>query len=150
VSVATSDAPGRTSTKSHAYSDGSYHVLRCPCKKCMGRRSKRTGGKAERVSRNRHGIGNNSLRSGHEELEESPIWRSAKSGGEVKTLATSFRRHKAEADSKRPMGNNKPFILDAIPEPEGKEVITCFSHRSRHEATNAVHALAVLYGLVEP
>jgi hypothetical protein len=48
------------------------------------------------------------------------------------------------------MGNNKPFILDAIPEPEGKEVITCFSHRSRHEATNAVHALAVLYGLVEP
>jgi hypothetical protein len=28
-------------------------------------------------------------------------------------------------------------------------VITCFSHRSRDEAINAVYALAVLYGLVE-
>lgn len=132
------------------YSDGSVHVIGCsPCKQCQGRRSKRTGGKAQRASRKRHGIGTSSIATGHEEYEASPIRREAKSGAQVKPLATAFRKARAQSDLSRALGDNRPFVLDATPEPEGKETITAFAHRSREDYINAVYALAILAGIID-
>lgn len=108
----------------------------------MGRNNKRSGGKAQRTAVKRLGMQYSSLATGEEAHLVGHIVVEMKSGGLVRPLATAFDKAKKQSDAARAVGNTRPFVLGAIPEPTGKRVIYAFECRSDDELTTVVAALA--------
>ncbi len=136
------DSCGLEGKLKKAFSDGVSHVVGCPCRRCMGRRSKSTGGKAQRTAVKRMGMAYSTIATGHEENLTGFVRLEAKSGGIVRPLKTAFDKAKAQSDASRPVGDNRPFVFAGIPEPEGKRVIYAFECRSEEELLNTIAAFA--------
>lgn len=131
------------------WANGVHCTKNCTtCRQCKASEKSKLGNNYQRSSRRRHNIPGG-MGTGHEQDEHSPIWREAKTGTRVKSLITTYVDLYAEAIEKQPYGNNKPFVLDAAANQDAALTVTCFGHRNKQEAFDAVFALAILHGIVK-
>lgn len=130
------------------YSDGTQHVRKCPCRQCLGRRSKKSGGRAQSKAATALGVPIlNSMRPGHEEQYGGTIRMEAKSGSQVKAVWTAYLKAEAQSELARPVGDTRPFVMSARVSPTGKDGLLVI-RESHLNAT--VYALAVQLGMIEP
>jgi hypothetical protein len=130
------------------YKDGTTHIRRCPCRQCLGRKSKRTGGLAQRTAAKRLGLTTSSIKTGHEESYIGGLRIEVKSGRQIGPLVTAFEKGEAQSEAQRPLGDNRPFVYAAVPEPNGKTVIYAFRTRDQDELRTVIAAFAEQLGLM--
>jgi hypothetical protein len=135
--------------QSRQYKDGSHHVRRCPCKQCIGRRSKRTGGKAQRTARKLLAVPvTSSIRTGHEEFDGGLVRFECKSGAQVRPMITAFTKAEKQSEASRSIGDTRPTVIMALLRPEGKEAIMSVRIRSDDEMRAFAATLATQVGVM--
>jgi len=136
------------------FSDGTQHVRGCArggCKRCRGRASKRTGGKAQRTARKLLAVPvTSSIRTGHEEFAGGLVRFEAKSGAQIRPLVTAFTKAERQSEAARAIGDSWPTVVMALLHAEGKEAIVSFRARNDDDMRATVAALATQLGLIEP
>jgi hypothetical protein len=131
------------------YKDGSLHVRRCPCKQCMGRRSKRTGGKAQRTAKKLLAVPTTStIHTGHEEFAGGLVRFECKSGAQIRPMVTAFSKAEAQSEAARAIGDTRPTVVMALLQPEGQEAIIAFRARNAGQMKETIAALAIQLGLI--
>lgn len=95
---------------------GRRHVRGCPCKSCLGRRSRRSGVSKQRVARKAMGIAGPSMGADHEENWRGNVRLEVKSGArEASPVQTRFLACEAQSEASRPIGDNRPFAAIFMP-----------------------------------
>jgi hypothetical protein len=95
---------------------GARHVRGCDCWVCLGRHSKRNGGRKQAKAVTTLGIPRSSLRPGHEELLGGTVRVEVKSGAQVSPVLTRYLAAESQSESQRPIGDHRPFAFLAMPE----------------------------------
>jgi hypothetical protein len=135
--------------QSRQYKDGTQHVRRCPCRQCIGRRSKRTGGKAQRTARKLLAVPvTNGIKTGHEEHAGGLVRFEAKSGAQIRPLVTAFTKAEMQSEAARAIGDTRPTVVMALLQPEGKEAIVAFRASHALQMRETVAAMAMQLGLL--
>jgi hypothetical protein len=115
----------------------------------MGRRSKRTGGKAQRTARKLLAVPvTNGIKTGHEEHAGGLVRFEAKSGAQIRPLVTAFTKAEKQSEAARAIGDTRPTVVMALLQPEGKEAIVAFRASNALQMRETVYALAVQMGLL--
>ena len=83
----------------------------CPCRRCLGGRSKRQGGRAQRKAAQALGVPRvGSLRPGHEEHYAGAVRLEVKSGAQALPVWTRYLAAEAQSNAARSVGDNRPFV----------------------------------------
>ena len=90
------------------------HVRGCPCARCMGKRNRSKGDSKARKARKVLGIKGAMTR--HEEHWGGGVRVEVKAGAQVNPIWTRFRLAEQQSEQHRPIGDNRPFILVAMPD----------------------------------
>lgn len=96
--------------------DGAVCVVGCPCRRCLGARSKRKGGRKQSKAVNALGIPRSSLSPGHEEFLGGAIRVEVKSGAQIKPAMTAYLKMEDQSEAQRPYGDHRPFAGIAMPD----------------------------------
>jgi hypothetical protein len=135
------------------FKDGTQHVRGCArsgCKQCRGRASKRTGGKAQRTAGKLLAVPvTSSIRTGHEEHQGGTVRFEVKSGAQIRPAVTAFTKAEKQSEAARAIGDNRPTVVMALLQPEGKEAIVSFRVRNDDDMRSTVAALALQLGVVD-
>lgn len=99
-----------------------------PCPRCLGARNRRKGLKKQRaVAREVKDltgapVGRYASQTGNEENWRASFRVEAKAGAQVKGIATKYVDARAQSEQARARGDNRPFMLAAVPDgwPEGE------------------------------
>jgi len=95
---------------------GLRHVRGCRCKRCLGRRARRSGVAKQRVARRALGIDGPSLGADHEENWRGRVRVEVKSGHrESVPVQTRFLGCEAQSEAARSIGDNRPFMAIFMP-----------------------------------
>jgi hypothetical protein len=90
------------------------HIRGCPCRRCGGKRSRRTGLDAQRKVAKAAGIKRvGSFFPGHEEHYGGAVRIESKAGAQVGPIITRFRLAEAQSEAQRPLGDHRPFLMAA-------------------------------------
>lgn len=93
------------------------HVRGCGCRRCGGKRSRRTGLEAQREGARGVGVPRvGSMWPGHEEDYRGALRVESKAGGQVGPIITRFLAAEAQSEAKRPIGDHRPFAMIAAHE----------------------------------
>ena len=114
----------------------------CPCRRCMGKASKRRGSRGQAKASNALGMPRSSIRPGHEELAGGTVRWEHKEGATVAgPVLTKFLASEAQSEASRSTGDHRPFVAT-------------FGHKGRQVAVvdvndlpEVVAALAVQLGM---
>jgi len=90
------------------------HVRGCPCPRCMGKRNRSKGDSKARKARKV--LGTNGAMTRHEEHWSGGVRVEVKAGAQVNPIWTRFRLAEQQSEQHRPIGDNRPFILVAMPD----------------------------------
>jgi hypothetical protein len=139
---------GATGQLKSPWKDGSQCVIhKCKCRRCQGRRNRKSGLAAQRIAAERLGVPVlGSLRPGNEEDFGGLVRMESKSGAIVRPLFTAYMRAEQQSEASRARGDLRPFVFTARMNPEGKDGLIVL-RESKLEET--VFALAVQLGLIE-
>lgn len=96
--------------------NGARHVRGCPCRVCLGRRSKRKGQRKQSKAVTALGIPRSSLHPGHEEHLGGTVRIEVKAGAQVKPVMTRFLAAEMQSEAHRPYGDHRPFAFLAMPD----------------------------------
>jgi hypothetical protein len=131
------------------WKDGSQCVVRkCACRRCKGRRNRKSGLEAQRRAAKRLNVPVvGSMRPGNEEDYQGLLRMESKSGAIVRPLFTAYLKAETQSEAARPVGDVRPFVLTARLKPEGKDGLIVLRETKLEET---VYALAVQLGLIEP
>jgi len=106
-----------------------------PCASCRGARSRRSGLRKQREARKTlervtgTSAGRYASQTSNEELWRLSIRVEAKSGAQVKPIATRYIAARAQSDAAHATGDPRPFVFVAVPDgwPAGKFLLTVHS-----------------------
>jgi hypothetical protein len=99
-------------------------VRGCRCRSCIGRASKRMGGRKQAKAVTALGIPRSSLHPGHEEFLGGSIRVEVKSGaGDCKPAWTRYTACEAQSEQHRPIGDHRPFCAVLMPPGESDGVV---------------------------
>lgn len=90
------------------------HVRGCDCKRCQGKRNRTKGDSKARTARKALGI--SGAMSRHEEHWGGRCRVEMKAGAQVGPIATRFDAARAQSEAARPHGDNRPFMMVAMPD----------------------------------
>jgi hypothetical protein len=100
-------------------SNGVLCVTNCDrkrCPQCRGAASKSGGGKKQALVRKRVGGTQRFHGAGHEENWQGPCLTEVKSGTrDAQVVATAYERERAQAETKRSIGDPRPFMASYAP-----------------------------------
>lgn len=102
-----------------------------PCRRCRGRSARRKGKDRERVVRKdlERALDRLAVRTqgaatvGEEAWHGLPVRVEVKSGTRVKGLGTLFLKAEKQSEDARPVGDVRPFVMDAEPDGMGDGII---------------------------
>lgn len=89
---------------------------RCSCRQCMGKQSKKKGGRKQSKAFTSLGVPRSSMHPGHEEHLGGSVRAEVKSGSQVGPIVTRYLAAEAQSEAARPFGDNRPFVFVAMPE----------------------------------
>lgn len=116
--------------------EGEKHPRNCPCKPCLGRRSRRKGKDKQNAARKRLGVPKtrNASQSSNEENWRHYFRVEVKAGAQVGPVATKFLAMEKQADQNKAQGDPRPFLGVAMPDGWGNEgiVLVRLSDWERH------------------
>lgn len=126
--------------------DGIQHVRGCRCRRCLGRRSRKSGLQAQRSAARSLGIPQLApwLPSDEENFAGS-LRVEVKSGQQVRPMDTAFQKARSQSEAARAVGDVRPFLMVAKVSPEGKDGIVAFRISDLKAVT---YALAEHLGLL--
>ena len=110
----------------------------CDCRACTGRRSSRKGRQGQRQARTALRLNPERFkgREGNEESWRARVRVEVKSGAQVQPIATRYVKARAQSDAARAIGDNRPFVMVAVPDGSDELVIV-----ARRDLPNVVAAL---------
>lgn len=95
------------------------HERGCGCNPCRGRRNRRKGLRKQRDARKALGVPASKFATQHTN-EETWGWEhfrvEVKAGKQVNPVATRFLGAEAQSEGSRAIGDNRPFLMVAMPE----------------------------------
>jgi hypothetical protein len=95
---------------------GRRHARGCPCRRCIGRRSRRQGKAKQRQARKLLGIPGLSLGTDEEELWRGHVRVEVKSGArDTKPIDVRYRATRKQSDYSKAYGDHRPFASVAMP-----------------------------------
>lgn len=115
----------------------------CPCRQCLGGRSKRSGAKRQAKATTALGVPRSSIRAGHEEFLGGTVRIEVKSGAQTLPVWTRYLAAEAQSNEARSIGDHRPFV--ACFEPKGTTDGLIVFRRS--EVEQVVAALAEQLGV---
>jgi len=129
-----------------AWKDGTQHNRGCRCRRCTGRRSRKSGLAAQRAAARSLGVPQLApWLPSDEELFAGELRIEVKSGAIVKPMGTAFVKAWKQSDAARAIGDSRPIVIVAKPDPHSKDGIIAF----RESDLRAVaYALASNLGLL--
>jgi hypothetical protein len=90
------------------------HIRDCLCRQCMGKRNRSKGDSKARVARKALGLTGANTR--HEEHWGGGLRVEVKAGAQVGPIWTRFRDARNQSEVQRPIGDNRPFAMVAMPD----------------------------------
>lgn len=103
---------------------GRRHVRGCPCRRCLGRRARRSGVTKQRKARRAMGIAGPTMGADHEENWRGNVRIEVKSGArDAGPVGTRFLANEGQSEGARPIGDNRPFMTIWMPPGWGSEGI---------------------------
>ena len=90
------------------------HIRGCECVRCRGKRNRTKGDSKARQARKTLGIPG--VMSRHEEHWGGKCRVEMKAGAQVGPIATRFDNARAQSEAARPIGDNRPFMMVAMPD----------------------------------
>lgn len=90
------------------------HIRGCDCPRCRGKRNRAKGDTKARAARKKLGIPG--VMSRHEEHWSGRCRVEMKAGAQVGPIATRFELARAQSELARPHGDNRPFLMVAMPD----------------------------------
>lgn len=115
----------------------------CPCRQCLGKRSKQMGARRQSKAATALGVPRTALRPGHEEHMGGAVRIEVKAGAQAIPVWTRFLAAEAQSEAARARGDNRPFV--ACFEPRDSSDGLVVFRRSKLDET--VAALAENLGL---
>jgi hypothetical protein len=127
------------------------HIRGCPCKRCIGRRTRAGGNSGQRNSARRAGVKKvGAFFAGHEEHYQGETRIEIKCGAQVRPVFSAFDKHKKQSDASRRIGDTRPFVLHARPAAESKRQLTVFESTTDDEYKQTLYAMALQAGVTVP
>lgn len=90
------------------------HIRGCECPRCRGKRNRAKGDAKARAARKKLGIPG--VMSRHEEHFGGRLRVEMKAGKQVSPIATRFNEARLQSEAARPIGDNRRFMMIAMPE----------------------------------
>lgn len=90
------------------------HVRGCPCAKCRGKRNRAKGDSKARKARKALNLHGSNTR--HEEHWSGTVRVEVKAGAQINPIWTRYRLAEEQSEAQRPFGDNRPFIMVAMPD----------------------------------
>jgi hypothetical protein len=94
--------------------DGKRRVKGCADPVARGKRNRAKGDAKALKARKALGIGGANTR--HEELWGGAFRIEVKAGAQIQPIATRFDKAEAQSEQHRPIGDNRPFLMVAMPD----------------------------------
>jgi hypothetical protein len=86
----------------------------CKCRSCMGKNNRRKGDRKAATARKQ--LGAMGANSRHEEHWGGALRIEAKAGAQVGPILTRYLAAKNQSEAARPIGDNRPFVMAAMPD----------------------------------
>lgn len=86
----------------------------CKCASCRGKNNRRKGDRKAAVARKQ--LGAMGANSRHEEHWGGSLRIEAKAGAQVGPILTRYLAAKNQSEAQRPIGDNRPFVMAAMPD----------------------------------
>ncbi len=111
------------------------HVRNCPCIRCRNKRSTVKGDRKAREARKALNIAG--VNSRHEEVWGGKLRVESKAGAQVGPIATRYLAAEQQSEAQRPIGDNRPFAMLAMPDGWSDGLFLC-RLSNLHEAACAL------------
>ena len=103
------------------YKDGKRRIKGCNDPVARGKRNRTKGDTKARKARQTLGIAG--VNSRHEEVWGGPVRMEVKAGAQVGPIATRFDLAERQSEQARPLGDNRPFIMVAMPDDTSEGIV---------------------------
>jgi hypothetical protein len=97
------------------------HIRGCPCRRCLGKRSRSKGDLKARQARKALGIPGANSR--HEEVWGGPVRVEVKAGGKANVVRTAYLGSERQSEGARPLGDPRPFLAVFAPDGWSDELL---------------------------
>jgi hypothetical protein len=126
-------------TLKRADRQGRRHVKGCTCPVCRGANNRRKGDSKAAKARKIIGLGGPASR--HEEHWTGAVLSEMKAGAQVGPIATRFEAARAQSNASRAIGDNRPFVMVAMPDDTSDGIVLC----RLSELRNVAYALVEMW-----